>query len=410
MTRNLVGPIIVLTGIEFINKMEENKRLAHIERITAIEPIINKKGETMNNVSAQVLGWQCMVKPNEFQVGDLVIYVEPGAIMPPKPEYEFLAKYNFRVKTQQYFQGSYISQGLILPLPADSYILGQYEEGEDVTKLLEITKYYTKAELSEFEEEERQIRNTQNKLKKFMMRYSWFRRLFLSRKQKFGFPYWVSKTEESKIQNIPQVLEQFKDKEVYITEKIDYQSVTFTGKMVPRFNSSLGKLFPKKYQFVVCSRNLTTNDKNSLYWKIAQKYNIEQILKENPTLTIQGEQGDTKVQGNKYGIKEPTMWVFNIIDHEKNYHFNWLEMLEFCKRYNLQYVPLLAEDNALNLVQQPLKNLGSTVQELVEFSKGKSVVNSKVEREGIVVRCIENGKKLLSFKVINPNFEINYNL
>ena len=50
----------------------------------------------------------------------------------------------------------------------------------------------------------------------------------------------------------------------------------------------LKKIFTK-YQFVVCSRNLTTNDKNSLYWKIAKKYNIEQILKENPTLTIQGE-------------------------------------------------------------------------------------------------------------------------
>ena len=47
----------------------------------------------------------------------------------------------------------------------------------------------------------------------------------------------------------------------------------------------LKKIFTK-YQFVVCSRNLTTNDKNSLYWKIAEKYNIEQILKENPTLTI----------------------------------------------------------------------------------------------------------------------------
>ena len=41
-------------------------------------------------------------------------------------------------------------------------------------------------------------------------------------------------------QNIPHVLEQFKDKEVYVTEKIDYQSVTFTGKLVPRFNNWLG--------------------------------------------------------------------------------------------------------------------------------------------------------------------------
>ena len=40
------------------------------------------------------------------------------------------------------------------------------------------------------------------------------------------------------------VPEQFKDKEVYVTEKIDYQSATFTGKMVPRFNNWFGiKMF-----------------------------------------------------------------------------------------------------------------------------------------------------------------------
>lgn len=179
----------------------------------------------------------------------------------------------------------------------------------------------------------------------------------------------------------------------------------------------LKKIFTK-YQFVVCSRNMTTNDKNSLYWKIAKKYNLEQILRENPTLTIQGEQGDTNVQGNKYGITEPTMWVFNIIDHEKNYHYDYQEMANFCVQNNLNSVPLvwIKRDNIRvnNMLWKgvsyncKLSDLGSTVQELVEFSKGKSVINPNVEREGIVVRCIKDGKKLLSFKVINPNFLLKY--
>ncbi len=217
------------------------------------------------------------------------------------------------------------------------------------------------------------------------------------------------------IQNIPQVIEQFKDKEVYVTEKIDYQSATFTGKMVPRFSGILGKLIPlKKYQFVVCSRNSTTNDENNLYWKIAKKYNIEQILKDNPTLTIQGEQGDINVQGNKYGITEPTMWVFNIIDYETGYHYNAMEIRNFCNKYNLQTVPFLSFEEfnyghcGARRFTGKLSELGSTVQELVEFSKGKSVINPNVEREGVVVRCIENGKKILSFKVINPNFLLKY--
>jgi ATP-dependent RNA circularization protein (DNA/RNA ligase family) len=204
-------------------------------------------------------------------------------------------------------------------------------------------------------------------------------------------------------QNIPQVLQQFADKEVYVTEKIDYQSVTFTGKMVPKFGGLLGKLFPiKKYQFVVCSRNMTTNDKNSLYWKIAKNYNIEQILRDNPTLTIQGEQGDTKIQDNKYGITEPRMWVFNIIDHERNYHYSYRELEAFCKDHNLEYVKLVG------FGYYKLSDLGSTVQEIVNFSKGKSLLNTNIPREGVVIRCIENGKKLLSCKAINPDFLLKY--
>lgn len=426
------------------------KRLAHIEQIRDISPIYNKKGEEMRNKSATVLGWQCMIRPNEFKVGDLVVYIEVGSILPKKPEFEFLAKYDYRVKTQKYFKGSYISQGLILPLSTLPDFKGKtFSEssiGEDVTNLLGITKFYTKEEKAEFAEEERQRKTEKSKLKKFLMRYSWFRRLFLSRSKKRSFPYWISKTEERKLQNIPHVLEQFKDKEVYVTEKIDYQSVTFTGKLVPKiqwihklllnyrkknkFNKNwLYRLikyihlrYVAKYQFVVCSRNMTTNDKNSLYWKIAEKYNIEQILKENPTLTIQGEQGDTKVQGNKYDIKEPTLWVFNIIDHEKNYHYDYLEMWEFCEKYGLNIVPLLPSNNKTIAksseiptkfaveYKYKLSELGTTVQELVEFSKDKSVINPDIPREGIVVRCIENGKKVLSFKVINPDFEIKYKL
>jgi len=48
------------------------KRLAHIEKIKDISPIYNKKGEEMRNKSATVLGWQCMIRPDEFKVGDLV--------------------------------------------------------------------------------------------------------------------------------------------------------------------------------------------------------------------------------------------------------------------------------------------------------------------------------------------------
>lgn len=203
-------------------------------------------------------------------------------------------------------------------------------------------------------------------------------------------------------QNIPHILTQFADKEVYVTEKIDFQSGTWTSKSVPKFNNFLGKIFPiNKTIFIVASRNLTNNDKNSLYWKIAEKYNLENICKQNTGIIIQGEQGDTKVQGNKYDINEIKMWVFNIIDSKTNYHYNRKEMEQFCLKHKLDIVPLLKVCK--------LSELGTTVNEIIEQSKGKSLENNKIHREGIVIRCIENGKKILSVKAINPDFLLKYN-
>lgn len=371
------------------------RKLAHIEMITALSPI---EGADRIEV-ATVLGWQCVVKKGEFKVGQRIVYVEVDSIMPEKPEYEFLRDRKFRIKTIK-LKGQ-ISQGLVIVLPKtwDTRPIGM-----DVTVDLGIEKYLTPSERSEEGEQAKKIANERNKLKKFMMRYSWFRRIFLSKKQKNDFPFWVSKTDEERIQNMPKVLEQYADSYVYVTEKIDYQSSTFTCKLVSKYSGILGKIFPKKFKFVVCSRNTVNNNKNSLYWQIANKYKLEKILRENPSLTIQGEQGSPAVQGNKYGIKEPAMWVFNIIDHENNYHYNRFEMVAFCEKYDLPLVPLVY------IKGKPyckLSELGATVQELVEFSKGKSVL-ANIPREGIVVRCIEDGKKVFSFKVINPNFLLKY--
>ncbi len=45
--------------------------------------------------------------------------------------------------------------------------------------------------------------------------------------------------------------------------------------------------------------------------------------------------------------------------------------------------------------------------EIVERAKGKSLI-ADIPREGIVVRCIDNGQKILSFKALNPDFLLKY--
>ena len=209
------------------------RKLATIQVIDGLRPI---EGADKIEV-AQVLGWECVVKKGEFKVGDKIIYVEVDSVLPEKPEFEFLRSRKFRVRIIK-LKGQ-VSMGLVLPI--GDHLPRYYDVGVDVTEMLGITKYLSPSEKEEIEQEEIKIRNERNKLKKFMMRYSWYRRLFLPKKQKSSWPYWVSKTDEERIQNIPEVLSTFANEKVYITEKIDYQSVTFTMKMVPRFNNKIGR-------------------------------------------------------------------------------------------------------------------------------------------------------------------------
>jgi tRNA-binding EMAP/Myf-like protein len=214
------------------------RKLASIQVIKNIEPI---KGADKIEL-AHILGWQCVVKKNEFNVGDKIIYCELDSVLPEKPEYEFLRNRNFRIKTIKLL--GVVSQGLVLPLSnLKSSKLFEYKVGDDVTELIGITKYLSPSEREEMYQSEIKISNEKNKLKKFMMRYSWFRRLFLSRKQKYGFPYWLSKTDETRVQSLhwDEFYNKFKDMEIYISEKIDYQSASFTSKNIPRFNNWFGR-------------------------------------------------------------------------------------------------------------------------------------------------------------------------
>lgn len=373
------------------------RRLAHIEKIEWIKPIDGADAIEL----CGVLGWQCVIaKKDKFNVGDVVVYIEVDSVVPERPEFEFLRDRKFRVRTIK-LRGQ-VSQGLVLPMSClpNKSIKHTEPFGFDVTEILGITKYLTPSEQDEISKQEEAIKLEKNRLKKYMMRYSWFRRMFLSRKQKSGFPYWVQKTDEERIQNLGnKFIEDNSDKVVYVTEKIDYQSGTWTSKQVPSFNGILGRIIPiKKTLFVVASRNLQTNNKSSLYWKIAEKYGLESICKEHAGIIIQGEQGDTKVQGNKYGIREPKMWVFSIIMPDGK-TLDYPEMESFCKQNKLDIVPYLG--------YYKLSDIGTTVNDFVEFAKGKSTL-SNIHREGVVIRCVENGKKLISFKSINPDFLLKY--
>lgn len=353
------------------------RQLATIRTIASTRPI---QGADRIEV-AQVDGWECVVKKGEFEVGQHIVYVEVDSVMPERPEFEFLRDRKFRVRTIK-LRGQ-VSQGLVLPL--DILPAGNYKLGDDVTELLGVTKYDPQAQ-QEALLLTKQPKTPTNPVVKFLMRFKWYRRLFMKPKRKGGFPDWIVKTDETRIQNLTTLfdIERKKGTLFSVTEKVDGQSATYF----------LQKISRRKYEFGVCSRNirLGTPD-NSSYWTIARKYDIENVLKkligEYQTIVLQGEICGDGIQGNKYHISGYDFFAFNLIypDHK----CTTAEIKETLAPFGIKSVPIVEEGKALP----------ETIAELVEYSKGKSVVRKEQKREGVVMRNVQNN---ISFKVINPDF------
>lgn len=363
------------------------RTLASIKRIGKLHPIEGKD----RIVLAEVDGWTVIVQKSDYNEGDLCVYVEIDSVLPEKPEFEFLRSKDFRIRTMR--MAGCISQGICFPLsilPAGK----TYNEGDDVTEILGVKKWERK-DATDVDESAPEKSATRAKYPKWLMRCKWFRQLVYRRGDHRGskaFPDFISKTDETRIQNAPFYLDS--DDQWTVTEKIDGQSGTFA--LVRR-----KRLFRTTYEYIVCSRNLRLFKKDgSSYWAVSDRYEIEQKLRafldENPDLewvAIQGECISPKVQGNKYKVDAPDLFVFNFILPSgrlpsvmaSDIVINDMEM---------KFVPILGT-----------QALPKTVPEMLELAHGNSALGHTI-REGVVCRSLD-GKK--SFKAVDPLFLIKYN-
>lgn len=356
------------------------RKLATVQKVLELNPI--PKADAIE--VAKVLGWEVVVKKGEFNVGDNIVYIEVDSIVPDKPEYEFLRDRKFRIRTIK-LRGQ-VSQGLVLPL--STLPKGNYKEGDDVTEIIGIKKYDPQGEAEQKLNQEK-ILNTNNKIHKFLYRYPWYRKIFFKPK-KGGFPKFIKKTDEDRIQLFPHICENEKETIFTVTEKLDGQSGTYFLVKNPKKWFQFGK---NTYTFGVCSRNLhLPKEDSSSYWTIAKQFNIKSVLEEligdNQFVVLQGEIIGSKIQGNKYKIDGYDFYAFNLI--YPNFNADSGLACETLQRYNIKFVPIL----------ESTFKLKDTIKECVEYAKGKSTV-LPVLREGVVVRNYEKG---ISFKIINPDF------
>lgn len=331
------------------------RKLASIRKISDIQPI---EGADMIEL-AIVDGWKVVVAKNvNHKVGDLVVYCEIDSFLPIKEEFEFLRKGSykkmvdgtegFRLRTIK-LRGQ-VSQGLILPIHTLP-LLEMVHEGQDVTEMLGIVKYEPPIPAE------------------------------LAGKVKGLFPSFLRKTDEERIQNLSGEIETWKDKTFYVTEKLDGSSATF---------------YYKDGEFGVCSRNLELLEtEDNTFWKFARQVDLENKMRDfDINISLQGELIGEGIQGNPYKIKGQTVRFFNLFDIDLQEYHN-LSMFEgVCNRFGVEMVPILNKHF----------EMFDTVEELLEYADGKSVLNPNFDREGVVIRSLD---RKISFKAISNKFLLN---
>lgn len=359
------------------------RKLATIRVIQEIKPIAGRDRVEM----AVVDGWTCMVsKVDGFKAGDKCIFCEPDSVFPPTEEWAFLCKYHHRIKTQKFKDGNgayFYSQGLVLPLTKLENIVNR-EIGEDVTKELCITQWEDTMD----NEVTKEV--TSRKYPKWLMRWKWFRKLVTKKKILKGFPTFISKTDEERVQNC-YPLSQTENLWV-ATEKVDGQSGTF---LIMKSKS----MFGNKYEYHVYSRNYENNDPNSSYNIVFKKYNLKEALRklieklDCDWVAIQGECIGPNIQKNKYKVKDFDLFVFNLITPKGRYCS--LDMAKELVPLGIKCVPIMTV----------LSLKGETCEQILDLANGDSLINKDTLREGIVFRSLD-GKK--SFKAVSPAFLVKY--
>ena len=384
--------------------INDKRALAYVVTIDEIKPI-----DGYDRVEyARTNGWWVIISKNDnLKVGDKCVYFEVDSKVNAKDErFAFLEKKNYKIKTQKMCK--VISQGLLMPLYLFPEI-GDADINTDVTDTLKVVysveednarkgngdpnaKYKSMAA--------RHQKIFKQKWARWLMRRSWGRKLmfvFFGKKKDNprGFPTFVSKTDEERVENQPW---RIGDGKTYlVTEKLDGTSCTY----------ALERKGKNKFEFYVCSRNVRQQDEkqecyhdHNIYWDLAFKYNIEQHLKDFLNeftfldwVCIQGE-GVGSVQGNPLNLKEDDLYVFNFKESRGG---RWSSEMGQAKieEWGMKWVPILG------YVQMP-----DTMEELKTLATGKSVVNPDVMREGLVYRSLDGSD---SFKNVSREYLLKHN-
>ena len=345
------------------------RKLVTIRKVSKILPIENADLIEL----ALIDGWQCVVKKGEFKTGAFGLFFEIDSFLPIEERYEFLRKSSykklpdgsegFRLKTVKLKRK--LSQGLLLPLSLFPEIK-KPEVDKDYAEILKVVKYEPPLPAN--------LRGIAKGL----------------------FPSFIKKSDQERIQNLPEFFVIHKDMEFEMTEKEDGSSATY---------------YCLDGAFGYCSRNLELKEEGeNTYLKIAQELGLKETFSQltgkfsqsKGNFAIQGEIVGEGINKNHLKIKGAEFHVFDIYDIDTQRLLLPEERMFLIKHMNnpkIKHIPILKP--SVKIFQ-----ICKTMQELLVYAKGKSFFNPSTEREGLVFKSLkfdDNGQ-VISFKVVNNDY------
>lgn len=328
-------------------------KLASIEKIKSV--IKHPNADALDIVT--VLGYQAIVKRDQYKEGDLILFIQPDTVLPDAPWASMYKAKSKRVKAIK-LRGSW-SMGIveslsILPASCVPSVIDDSDVGDDVSNALGVTKYEPPIpqDLS----------------------------------AKGNLPCGIMKTDEERYQNINNL--PFGEI-VDVTLKVDGSSMTVYCKKVI-----------DEYQVGVTSRSLELKlDKENKYTAMVNKLNLLDKLKaycntNNVNIAIRGElygNGIQRFKLNPHATKPLGFAVFNVLN---------LDTLKYEGTDSPLYYEKVAQDLNLEIVAMVEKGVVLTPELIKKYDEGIDKINGAFF-EGVVIK-LGNGN---SFKIINKHYD-----
>lgn len=376
------------------------RKLARVVLIDSLHPIDGADRIEL----AMVGGWQVVVQKGLYVPGSKAVYFEIDSLLPldypafasmstlsSKLQFVIDGKQYVRIKTMKLRKQ--LSQGFCIPLQdAGIVTASSVQVDQDMTKKLGVIKYEAQAEKESIAGGPNSVRSGTSAL---------------------GFPRFIPKTDQTRLQNIPLLFNQARDKGELFEKsfKLDGSSLTaFVNNGIAGVASrNVGfRLQSEDKGFVQTLKDFLSHLKQR-GWKAAKwtpvikaDVNdftamadmaglIEAIKLDGRNLAIQGEMVGPSIQKNFEGVAENSFYCYDIYLIDEQRYMLPQERQEFCKLRGVQHVPL----GSPHAVTLPID-----VAAALADADGPSGLKGKY-REGFVYKSMERD---FSFKVISNTY------